>query len=454
VADLSGLSIHGRVATAGDSDWDQARQAWNLAAVQNPAAVAFVQSADDVSKVIGFAREQGLRVTGQSTGHGATSLPGLEETILIKTERMKGIDIDAEDRTARVEAGVLVAELGAAAQEEGLCWLPGSSPDVGVVGYTLGGGLSWFGRRHGFACNHVTAIEVVTADGEPRQVDAEANPDLFWALRGGGGGYAIVTALHLNLLEIPEVYAGGLIFPAEVGADGLRVARDWAAAVSEDVTSNIRFLTPPPLPDVPEPIRGKALFAVSAACIGTQSEGEKAIAPLREIGEPIMDTFAQIPTSGLSRVDMDPERPVPALVHSALLSDLPDDAIDALVDVAGPDSGSPLLLASLRQTGGALARPAENAGALQRLNGEFMVGGVGVLMDPSLRDTMSGALDRLVEAMEPWVAEGEFFNYTDRPCDVDAILPAATCERLAHVKRSWDPDDLILANHAVALATA
>ena len=454
MADLSGLSLHGRVATADDSDWDQARQAWNLAAVQNPAAVAFVQSAADVSKVIGFAREQGLRVTAQTTGHGATALPALDETILIKTERMKGIDIDAENRTARVEAGVLVAELGAAAHEESLCWLPGSSPDVGVVGYTLGGGLSWFGRRHGFACNHVTAIEVVTADGEPRQVDAEATPDLFWALRGGGGGYAIVTALHLNLLEIPEVYAGGLIFPAEVGADGLRVARDWAAAVSEDVTSNIRFLTPPPLPDVPEPIRGKPLFAVSAACIGPQSEGEKAIAPLREIGEPIMDTFAQIPTSGLSRVDMDPEQPVPALVHSALLRDLPDDAIDALVAAAGPESGSPLLLASLRQTGGALARPAENAGALQRLDGEFMVGGVGVLMDPSLRDTISGALDRLVEAMEPWAAEGEFFNYTDRPCDVDAILPAATCERLAHVKRSWDPDNLIVANHSVAMATA
>ena len=176
MADLAELSIHGRVATADDSDWDQARQAWNLAAVQNPAAVAFVQSADDVSKVIGFAREQGLRVTAQGTGHGATSLPGLEETILIKTERLKGIDIDAEDRTARVEAGVLAAELGAAGQESGLCWLPGTSPDTGVVGYALGGGLSWLGRRHGFACNHVTAIEVVTADGEPRQVDAEATP--------------------------------------------------------------------------------------------------------------------------------------------------------------------------------------------------------------------------------------------------------------------------------------
>jgi hypothetical protein len=454
MADFSGLSIHGRVATTDDADWDQARQAWNLVADQHPAAIAFAQSADDVAKVMRFAREQSLTVSAQSTGHGATSLPALDETILVKTERMKGIDIDAENRTARVEAGVLAAELGAATQEKGVCWLPGSSPDTGVVGYALGGGLSWFGRRHGFACNHVIAIEVVTADGEPRQVDAEATPDLFWALRGGGGGYAIVTALHIDLLAISEVYAGALIFPAEVGADGLRGARDWAAAVSEDVTSNIRFLTPPPLPDVPEPIRGKPLFAVSAACIGDQSEGEAAIAPLREIGEPIMDTFAQIPTSGLSRVDMDPEQPVPGLVHSAVLGDLPDDAIDALVEAAGPDSGSPLLAASLRHTGGALARPAENGGALQKLDGEFVLAGIGVLMDPSLRDTINGALDGLVEAMEPWVVEGGFFNFTERPCDVDAILPERTCKRLAQVKRSWDPDDLILANHSVALAPA
>jgi hypothetical protein len=454
MADFSGLSIQGRVATADDPDWDQARQAWNLAAVQNAGAVAFVQSADDVSKVIAFAREQRLKVTAQATGHGATSLPALDQTILINTERMKGIDIDAENRTARVEAGVRAAELGSAAGENSLCSLPGSSPTVGVVGYTLGGGLSWFGRRHGFACNHVIAIELVTADGEPRQVDAEANPDLFWALRGGGGGYAVVTALHLELLEISDVYAGGLIFPAEVGAEGFRAARDWAAAVSEDVTANIRFLTPPPLPDVPEPIRGRPLFVVSAACIGTQSQGEDAIAPLREIGEPIMDTFAQVPTPALSRVDMDPEDPVPALTNSILIGELSDEAIGAFVEAAGPDSGSPLIFAALRQTGGALARTAENAGALDKLEGQFAMLAGGVAPDPSAADTVTGALDRLYDAMRPWAVDGGYLNFVERPCDVDAILSAETCERLAHVKRSWDPDDLILANHSVALATA
>ncbi len=198
MSDFTGLAITGRVATPSDPDWDEARQAWNLAAEQRPEAVALVEGADDVVKTIRFAAENDLKVAGQGTGHGAFALAGsLEGTILIKTERMRGIEVDPEAQTARVEAGVLVAELSSAAQAHGLCSMPGSSPDVGVTGFTLGGGLSWLGRRYGFACNRVQAIELITADGEARTVDAESEPDLFWALRGGGGGYAIVTALHL-----------------------------------------------------------------------------------------------------------------------------------------------------------------------------------------------------------------------------------------------------------------
>src|SRR3954470_23636332 len=170
MSDLAELSIRGRVATADDSDWDEARQAWNLAADQRPAAVAFVESADDVAKVVGFARDNDLKVAGQGTGHGAMALGQLEDVILIKTERMRGIEV-GED-TARVEAGVLAEEIGGAAHEKGHSFLPGTSPNVGITGYALGGGLSWLGRKYGWACNNVTAIELVAADGEPRTVDS------------------------------------------------------------------------------------------------------------------------------------------------------------------------------------------------------------------------------------------------------------------------------------------
>jgi hypothetical protein len=379
------------------------------------------------------------------------ALGPLDEAILIKTERMRSVEVDGEARTARVEAGVLALELGEAAQLAGLCTLPGSSPDVGVTGYTLGGGLSWLGRRYGFACNRVTAIEVVAADGEPRRVDADNDADLFWALRGGGGGYAIVTAIHLALLPIAELYAGALLLPAEVGAEAVRAYRDWATTLPDEVTSIVRFLRPPPIPDVPEAIRDRPLLTLGAACIGSQADGEKMVAPLREIGEPIMDTFGQIPAAGLSRIHMDPEVPVPGLGHHALIEELPDEAIDAFVGAEGPEAGSPLLLAELRHLGGALGQPAEDGGALSKLDADFVMLGVGLPMNPELGQAIQGHLDEVHDAMQPWASEGGYFNFAERPCDVEAILPAETCSRLAEVKRSWDPAGMILSNHALAL---
>ena len=452
MTNFSELSIRGRVATPSDANWDEARQAWNLAADQRPPAVAFVESADDASKAIKFAAENDLKVAGQGTGHGAVAIGSLGDAILIKTERMRGIEV--ADGTARIEAGVLAEEIGGAAHEKGKSFLPGTSPNVGVTGYSLGGGLSWFGRKYGWACNHVTAIELVTADGEPRAVDADSDPDLFWALRGGGGGYAIVTALHVDLVPVAEAYAGVLLFPPEVTEDGLRRYRDWTAEAAEEVGSMVRMLNLPPIPDIPEEIRGKKWLAITACCLGTREEGEKVIAPLREIGEPAIDSFDQIPATALTRIAMDPEPPVPALGHHATLSELPDDAIDAFVGAAGPETDSPLLAAELRHLGGALRRPPENAGALDKLDAEFVMLGIGMLMDPALRDPIEGQLDKLHDAIKPWAADGGYYNYAERPCDVEAILPEETCKRLSDVKRSWDPDNRIVANHSVAMATA
>jgi hypothetical protein len=452
VADFSELSIRGRIATTSDSDWDEARQAWNLAADQQPEAVALVESADDVSKVMGFAAQNGLRVTAQGTGHGAVALGSLDDTILIKTERMNDVVIEGE--RARVEAGAYAEHVAEVAIKERMCSMPGTSPNVGIAGYTLGGGLSWLGRKYGWACNRVAAIELVTADGEARTVDGASDPDLFWALRGGGGGYAIVTALHLELVPVADAYAGSILFPPELTRDGLHAYRDWCAQAPEETGSLVRMLNLPPIPDIPEEIRGKKWLAVTVSSIGSEDEGRERVAPLLEIGEPVMSTMTQMPATGLTRIAMDPEPPVPGLGHHRVMKELPDKAIDAFYEAAGPESGSPLLLAEFRHLGGALSRSHENGGALDKLEGEFTMLGIGMLMDPAMKDPIEGQLDRLSDALDPWAAEGGYYNYAERACDVDAILPAATCERLAHVKRSWDPDNLIRANHSVALATA
>ncbi|HEU4462814.1 MAG TPA: FAD-dependent oxidoreductase, partial [Solirubrobacterales bacterium] len=435
MTDFSGLAIAGRIATPADADWDQARLGWNLVADPHPSAVAFVESGEDIAAVVRFAAENGLRVSGQGTGHGAAALGALEDAILIKTERMRGVEVDSTARTARVEAGVLSVELAEAAQAQGLSSLPGSSPDVGVTGFHLGGGLSWFSRRYGFACNRVRAIELITADGAARTVDAENEPDLFWALRGGGGDYAIVTALHLDLVPVESAYAGAYLWPAAVGAEAMRLYRDWAAGVGDNVTSVVRFLTPPDVPDVPEPLRGTPLLTIDGACIGSREEGEAAFAPLLEIGEPMMSTFDQVPPAALCRIHMDPEQPVPGLGHHTVLRELPDEAIDVFVSLAGPDSGTPLLLTELRQMGGAMGRPDANGGALSHLDAGWALLGIGMPMTPELGEAINGQLDRIKEELSPWGADGGYFNFADRPCDSDAILPPDACSRLAEVKR-------------------
>jgi FAD binding domain len=454
MTDFTRLELAGHVATPDDSDWDEARAAWNLAADQHPAAVAFVESDEDVAMTLNFAAEHDLRVAAQGTGHGAVALPSLEDTILIKTERLRGIDVDPENRKVRVEAGVLVAELSEAVGEYGFSAMPGSSPDVGVIGYHLGGGLSWLGRRYGFACNRIERMEVATADGEMRLVERDVDPDLFWALRGGGGSYGIVTAITLSLVPVATAYAGILIFPAELGAEAIRRYRDWAEEVSEDVTSVVRFLRPPDMPDVPEPLRGTPLLTIDAACIGSREEGEAAIAPLRELGEPIMDTFDQIPSAGLCRIHMDPEHPVPGLGHHRVLRELPDEAIDAFVGLGGPESGSPLLLTEIRHMGGALRRPDPNGGALSHLDSEWVMLGIGLPMTPELGQAIEAHLDRFDETMEPWAGDGGYFNFAERPCDTNAILPPDVCNRLTELKRRFDPDGRIVGNHAVSLDPA
>jgi FAD/FMN-containing dehydrogenase len=454
MSEFAGLSIKGRVATQSDPDWDDARRAFNLVVDQHPSAVAFVEGAGDISTVIRFASERGLKVTAQGTGHGALPLGPLEDTILIKTERMRGIEVDSDARTARVEAGVLARELGAAAHAEGLCSLPGTSPVVGVVGYTLGGGWNWLAQRYGFACNHVNAIELVGADGEARRVDGESDADLFWALRGGGGGYAVVSAMEIELFPIADMYAGMILLPAEVGARGIRAYRDWTETVPDAVTSIVRFLRPPPRPDIPEEIRERPLLTVAAACIGSEAEGEALVAPLGEIGEPILDTFAQIPAEQLSTMHMDPAQPVPALGHHVLFSELPDEAIDAFVEFADPGAGSPLLLVMLRQGGGAVARAPQGAGALDKIDAAFAMNAVGVPTTPELREAIPPYLDRLHDAMQPWAAPGGFFNMTERSAPLEEILPADTCARLVEVKRRWDPDGLIRSNHDLSLTPA
>ena len=452
--DPSALRAHldGDIVLPGDDNWDAARLAWNLAIDQHPAMVALPESAADVAAVVAYAAENELRVAMQGTGHGAGARGGeLADAILMKTERMRGIEIDPVSRTARVEAGALWVEVAEAAGQYGLAALAGSSPDVGVVGYTLGGGLSWLGRRYGLAASNVVSVEIVTADGRTRRIDAETDPDLFWAVRGGGGSFGAVTAIEFALFPVAEVYAGVMLWPIERAAEILHAWREWTAEMPDDMTTVGRLLQLPPIPDIPEPLRGRSFVGVQAFYLGAEAEGAALVAPIRALG-PEIDTVATIPAAALQHVHMDPEHPVPGMGDGMLLDELPAAGIDALVAAAGPGSGSPLLSVEVRQLGGALAKPAAGGGAVSHLDADFVMFGVGIAMSPEQGAAVTAHVGVVREALAPWEAETAYLNFAERDIPGDNLFGPYAHHRLRAVKSAYDPADLFLSNHPVAPA--
>jgi len=433
-----------------DRHWDEARLAWNLAVDQQPAAVALPESARDVGAIVRWARERGLRVAPQGTGHNAHPLGSLAHTVLLKTERMRGVAIDARAQRARVEAGVLWAEVTEAAAEHGLAALAGSSPDVGVVGYTLGGGVSWLSRRYGLAANSVTAIELVNAEGELVRADADQNADLFWALRGGGGSFGVVTALEFALYPITDVHAGVLFFPLERGAEVLRAWRRWVDTAPDEVTSVGRFLQFPPVPALPEHLRGQSFAVIEAVSLLGQDASDELLRPLRELG-PQLDTFATIPAHSLDRLHMDPEHPVPGAGDGMVLSDLNDAAIDALVQTAGAGSHSPLLSVELRHAGGALARKVPGGGAVSSVNGRFLLFAVGMAPTHDAGTAVKAQVELVQNALAPWDAGRAYSNFATKRERGERLFGDLTYRRLQTVKATVDPDDVFRSNHPVRL---
>jgi FAD/FMN-containing dehydrogenase len=436
------------VLTSDDPRWDSSRGAFNVLLDQRPAAIALPRSAEDVAAAVRAAAADGRRIAAQRTGHMAAALGSLADTVLVRTEGLSGVEIDAGAGKARVGAGAIWREVLTPASELGLAPLHGSSPTVGVVGYTLGGGLSFYGREFGLACNKVTAIELVDTAGEVLQVDADSDPDLFWALRGGGGSFGVVTALEFELLDMPKRYAGMLLFPFEQAGAVLHGWREWTATAPEQATSVGRLMVFPPIPEIPEPFRGNSFAALEIIYNGDETSGAELIEPLRSLGELAMDTMATVPPEGIADLHMDPPEPSPYTSTTRLTRELDAAAIDALLGAVGPGSGSQLVSVELRHLGGGLAEAAEGAGALAFLPGSFLAFGVGIVPVAEAMAPTRGWLDALDAALAPYDS-GRYLNFCDDPTDAGAAFPAETVKRLGEVKDRIDPENLFHANHPV-----
>jgi hypothetical protein len=443
--------ITGRIALPTDSDWDAVRMAWNLSIDQRPELVALPENADDVVAIVDFARAAGLRVAPQGTGHNASPLGNLTSTILLRTDRLREITVDPARATVRVGTGTVWSEIAEALAPHGLAGRAGSSGSVGITGYSTGGGYSWLARRHGLAVSSITAVELVTGDGVFHRVDADNEPELFWAVRGGGANVGIVCALEFGAIPLPQVYGGALLFPIERAPEVFAAYELWTRDLDDAATTCVRLLRLPPMPELPDFLRGKSFVGVDGAIDASAEEAEWMLTPLRAL-KPAIDTFALMPVAALGMIHMDPPEPSPARGDGMILDELPAEAINALLDIAGPGVETPLLAVDLRHLGGAVGRPDPKGGAVNHLPGRFLLYAVGITPTPDAVGAVESHVAALKEALAPWSAKQDYLNFRDSTDAASRFYDQATIDRLTAVQLAHDPDQVIRANHPLVTA--
>jgi FAD/FMN-containing dehydrogenase len=420
---------------------------FNTSVELRPAGVGYPRDVREVVAAVRQARDHGLRVAPQATGHNVSAYGALDDALLVDVRHLQDVSIDPSARRVRVGAGVKWERVSPRLSEHGLAGLHGSSPDVGIAGYSLGGGMGWLARRYGLQANSVTAIELVLADGRHVRADATHEPDLFWALRGGNGNFGVVTAIEFAVYPVEELYAGTMFFPFERSAEVLHTWARMLGRLPDELMTWASLMHMPDVPWVPEHARGGSFAVVSGAFLGEAQEGRRLLRPIRDLG-PAVDTFAMVPPAALGELAMDPPEPLPFHLAHRNLGGVTAAAVDAILATTGPGSGAPVAMVQLRLRGGALSRVAPGAGARATLPGEVCLVALGVTPDAESARPVHAALAELERAVLPWHV-GDYPNFVERPVDASRFFDAATWRRLRAVKADYDPDDLFRGNHHI-----
>ena len=432
---LSGLSRHlrGRLLVPGDPGWDTARRAWNLRVDQRPAAIVEPMGAGDMAATAAFAARNELRLTVQSTGHGAGA--DLSDAIMVRTSALREITVDPARNVVKVGAGVIGRELAAALPARGLAASLGSCPTTGVAGYVMFGGTGVLGRATGFMAHTVVAADVVTADGTRLRCDADNHPDLLWALRGGGGGYALVTDLELRLDRVPELFGGQVIWPAAAAAEVFGAWRDWTAGL-------------PPLPEIPEPLRGTRVATLTACYAGPAGPGAAAIGELTaRTPAPMFNACRPLAAADLANLWNTPDTPIPTRIRGELLTGLPDEAIGELLSLVGLVPETPIMMAQVRHLGGMFAQEPPGGGAIGRCEAPYLLEMLGLAVDSEADETVQRSEHAVSAALRPWITGMTLPGFAVPPEDTaERVYPPATWDRLRRVKDRYDPGGVLLSS--------
>lgn len=426
--DTLAAGLRGSVLLPGTPGFDQAATPWNLAVRQPVAAVVEVADADDVATVVRYARDAGLAVAAQSTGHGATG--DVAGAVLLRTGRLDDVTVDPAARTARVGAGATWAAVQTRTAPHGLTGLLGSAPGVGVTGYTLAGGLGWFSRAHGLAAHRVRSFDVVDAHGEPRTVTATTDPDLFWALRGGGGDLAVVTALEIDLVEVPALTGGGLVWPADRAGAVLDAYREVTATAPRALSVWLTRVEPPGAP---------AVVAVRVAHLGDEAAARDLLRPFDAVDGALTSSVAPVALADVGTITADRTEPTAGRSHGELLHGIDDAALTRLFT----STVAPLMVLQLRHLGGALAAAGPDDGATGAITEPYLLYALGLAHAPGPAAAVGERLDRLPADLGDLATGRTPATFLSPGEHASAAYAPDALARLQRLKRSRDPQGTI-----------
>jgi FAD/FMN-containing dehydrogenase len=425
-------AVRGRVLLSGDAGFDTARTPWNLTVDQSVRAVVDIVDPDDAAALIRYARQAGVPIAVQPNGHGASD--ALDGTILARTTAMNEIHVDTAAGTAKVGPGVAWGQVQALAGPAGLTGIAGSSPAVGITGYTLGGGLSWFSRSHGWAADNVTAFEVITADGDRLRVTETAEPDLFWALRGGGGDYALVTSIEFDLKPAPSVYGGTMTWPVSQAPAVITAFRDVTATAPDELTvwcSVARF------PGAP------AMVRIDTTYLGGADAAAALLQPFDDVGGELSDTRRILPVTDIGTITGEPTKPTPSWQRGALVTELSDQFLPTLLT----QPIEPLMFVQIRHLGGALQGPSGTpAGTVAA---PYFINFGGMQANPQMGAALEARTTTFLDALAPVNTYKVPFNFLTPEQSAADAFDTATLTRLQAVKQQRDPDGVFRSNHPV-----
>lgn len=439
-------ALHGRVIAPGDPEYDNARSVFYGGVDRHPAVIVRVADAEDVARVLTLARETGMELAVRSGGHSVAGHGVSEGGIVLDLSEMKAFDLDAEGRTVWAETGLTVAEFSSAAGAHGLAIGFGDTGSVGIGGITLGGGVGYLVRRHGLTIDDLLAAEIVTADGELQHVDVESHPDLFWAIRGGGGNFGVVTRFRFRLHELPTVVGGLLMLPAS--AEAIHAFIHEAEAAPEELSTMANVMPAPPMPFVPEEHHGKLVIMALVCYAGEAEAGEKALAPFRALAAPIADTVHPIPYPDIYPPE-DPDYHPTAVARTMFVDAVDRASAETIVERLEASSAS-MRVAQLRPLGGAMARVPNDATAFAHRERRLMVNVAALYESPDEREQHEGWVAGFADGLQRGPV-GAYVGFLGDEGDarIHDAYPSRTWDRLAEIKARYDPTNLFRLNQNV-----